>query len=87
MDDAFDAAMYPGKNPITDIWTYRTFTDDFAKTGHDICRYLGSHNYDETAQHFKLSLPLAYPSDSDSREFVDIAIDDLCPQYSSMKHK
>lgn len=38
-----------------------------------------------TAQHFKLSLPLAYPSDSDSREFVDIAIDDLCPQYSSMK--
>ena len=85
MDNAFDAEMNPGKNPVTDIWTYRTFKDDIAATGHDICQYLGSHNYDETAQQFKLKLPLAYPSDSDAREFVNIAIDDLCPQYTSME--
>jgi hypothetical protein len=85
MDDAFDAEMNPGKSPITDIWTYRLFTDDIAATGHDICQYLGSHNYEETAQQFKLKLPLGYPSDSDAREFVDIAINDLCPQYSSMR--
>jgi hypothetical protein len=85
MDNEFDAEMNPGKNPITDIWNYRTFTDKIVDTGHEICGYLGSHSYGETVQRFKLSLPLAYPTDSDGREFVDIAIDDLCPQYSSMK--
>ena len=54
MDNAFDAEMNPGKNPVTDIWTYRTFKDDIAATGHEICQYLGSHIYDETAQQFKL---------------------------------
>ena len=71
MNDKFAEEMNPGKNPISDFWDYRLFTDDIAVTGHDICGYLGSHSYDETAQQFKLSLPLAYPSDSGSREFVD----------------
>ena len=63
--------FYIDVTPISDFWDYRLFTDDNAQTGHDICGYLGSHSYDETAQQFKLSSPLAYPSDSDSREFVD----------------
>jgi hypothetical protein len=85
MDDAFDAKMNPGKNPISNLWDYRTFSDNIAVTGHEICGYLGSHSYDETVWKFKLSLPLAYVSDSDGREFVNIAIDDLCPQYSSKR--
>ncbi len=84
MDNEFDAKMNPGKNPVTDIWDYRTFTDAIIGTGHEICGYLGSHSYDETVQQFKLRLPLGYPTDSDGREFVNTAIDDLCPQYSSM---
>lgn len=86
MDHAFDAKMNPGKNPITDIWNYRTFTDDIARSGHEICGYLGSHSYDETVQQFKLRLPSAYPTDSDGMEFVDLAIEDLCPEYSGNRH-
>ena len=85
MNDAFAEAMNPGKDPISDFWDWRTFTKQHCRTGHEICGYLGSHSYDETAQRFKLRLPLAYPSDSDSREFVNIAIDDLCPQHSGKK--
>ena len=85
MDNEFDAQMNPGKDPIRDFLTYRYFTDAIIVTGHEICGYLGSHSYDETVQGFKLSLPLAYPTDCDGRAFVNIAINDLCPQYSSMR--
>ena len=85
MNDKFGEKLNPGKSPISDFFDWRTFTDDIAETGHEICAYLGSHSYDETARQFKLRLPLTYPSDSDSREFVDTAIDNLCPQYTSMK--
>ncbi len=81
----FAAEMNPGKNPFSDIWDYHMFTDAMAVPGHDISGYLGSHSYGETAQWFKLSLLLAYPSDGDGRKFVDTAIDVLCPQYSSME--
>jgi hypothetical protein len=81
MDDAFGAEMNPG-NPAP--WNHRFFTDHVIKTGHEICGYLGSHSYADTAQQFKLRLPIGYPSDSDAYKFVDIAIDDLCPEYSSM---
>jgi len=85
MNDAFAEKLNPGKNPITDIWSYRTFKDSIAETGHKICIYLESHSYEETAQRFKLRLPLPYPSDADARDFVAIAIHDLCPQYSATK--
>ena len=44
MNDKFAEEMNPGKNPISDFWDYRLFTDDIAVTGHDICGYLGSHS-------------------------------------------
>jgi hypothetical protein len=80
MDNAFGAEINQGKN----LWNHRFFTEKIAGTGHEICEYLGSHSYDETAQRFKLSLPMGYPSDSDAKKFVNLAIDDLCPQYARM---
>ena len=61
MNDAFDAKMNPGKNPIADIWTYRIFKDGIANTGHDICGYLGSHNYDEDCPAFQAELAAGLP--------------------------
>ena len=84
MNSAFREQLNPGKSPIGDFWTYRTFTRSIVATGHEICTYLESHSYEKTAQQFKLSLPLPYPTDGDAMRFVDIAIDDLCPQHSSM---
>lgn len=88
MNSEFAEAMNPDKDPISDFFDYRRFTDKIANDGHEICAYLGSHSYEETAQQFKAFLGRAgrfYPTDSDARAFVNIAIDDLCPQYSSMK--
>lgn len=80
MDHAFGAEMNPG-NPHP--WDYKFFTDHVVVTGHEICEALGSDSYNETARRFKFRLPISQPSDSDGYKFVHIAIDDLCPQYSS----
>ncbi|AGB21663.1 Protein of unknown function (DUF2510) [Mycobacterium sp. JS623] len=86
MDDNFQDELNP--DPNTSLWDWRNYTEEIAHTGHDICAYLGSHTYEETAQKFKFDLGFrypSYPSDSDARAFVNIAIDDLCPQYANMK--
>lgn len=66
----------------TDFWNRRFYDDGYAKTGHKVCDFLGSHTYSEAVNEFKLQTAIGYPTDSDAQTFVDIAIDDLCPQYS-----
>jgi uncharacterized surface protein with fasciclin (FAS1) repeats len=84
MNSVFGKELNPGKNPISDFTQYSFFTDSIVDTGREICTYLESNSYEKTAQQFKLRLPVPYPTDGDALRFVSLAIDDLCPQHSSM---
>ena len=77
MQSAFEEIMN-GDKGLSELTTFR---DSIADTGHEICGYLGSHSYDETAKKFRGRIAFLHPTDSDARTMVDLAIQDLCPEY------
>ena len=84
LNDNLGDELNPGKTR-SDFLHWRYYHLEYADTGHEVCAYLASHNYSETFQQFKFKTGIGYPTDRDARLFVNIAIDDLCPEYSSMK--
>jgi hypothetical protein len=86
LDAQFDDELNHGKSVFSDPMHYLTLSDTNIATGHEICTYLGSHSdgdIDSVVEHFRLSMPTAPPTHSDTKEFVGIAVKDLCPQYAS----
>jgi hypothetical protein len=84
LNDNLGDALNPGRSR-SDVLHWRYYHLEYAETGHEVCAYLGLHSYDETVQQFKSQIAIGYPTDGDARVFVNLAIGDLCPQYSSMK--
>jgi hypothetical protein len=84
LNDHLGDELNPGRHR-SDFLHWRYYHLEYAAAGHEVCAYLGSHSYSETVQQFKFKTAIGYPTDRDARIFVNIAIDDLCPQYSGMK--
>lgn len=82
--DDMDRVFGPQINQGKGVWDHRYFTDQIVIAGRQTCDYLRTHSIEETMQWAKTDVPVRFPSGTDARFFVNLAIQDLCSQQSDL---